>query len=391
MTGGISLPARAGRLAAVALMAWALAGCSSLSLLNPFSSRGPQPAPLPPIEQAEALLLRWEARVSAAPQAFLSPAVTAEEIVVAGGNGEVVALDRQGAVRWRSDLAAPIAAGVGTDGRVAAVVTERGEVVALSMSDGSVRWRQSVSLPALTPPLVSDGVVVVRATDHRLVAFDVLDGKERWRYHRPLPPLSLRQSAPLVSAQGVVFAGFPGGTVTALQARSGSPLFELTVATPRGSSEIERLTDVVGPVVLWRDELCAAAFQGRIACFDLRSGRELLQKPFSSPVGVDRDVRTLVTVAENDDVLAFDVFSGEVRWQNEALRHRGLTRPVMVRGTVLVGDREGYVHALDSSNGRVLARQRVGSAALRTLVAADGGHVLVQNADGTLARLEVRW
>lgn len=366
-----------------------ISGCASLDAINPFSASGPEPAPLPEIRDALSLPVRYTVQLSESDHRYLTPAPVADGVVAAGGNGEVILIGAGGTQQWRTELGAPILAGVGSDGRLAAVVTEQGDVVAINVSDGSIRWRQTAALPAVSPPLVRDGLVVVRAADHRLLAFDAFDGKVRWRYERPLPPLSLRQSAPLVAAGGAIFVGYPGGIVAALDPNRGQPFFELTVAPPKGTTEIERLTDIVGPVALDSNELCAAAYQSRIACFDLKTGREVLASSVATRVGIDRDLRSLVTVDEVDRIVAIDLFNGQPRWQNDQLVYRRLTRPVVFGDVALVGDAQGYLHAVDLSDGQVRARTRVGSGAI--VVApqrlADGA-VAVQNQDGTLAVVE---
>lgn len=366
-----------------------LAGCSSISSLNPFASSGPQPGPLPSVVEPVTLAPAFSVTLTAAPNRYLTPAVAGEVLIAAGGEGEVVAFGRQGETVWRTSVGAPIAAGIGSDGRLAAVVTDRGEVVALNVSDGSVRWRRPAGLFTLTPPVVLDGLVIVRAIDHRLLAFAALDGEPRWRYDRPLPPLSLRQSAPLVASGGALFVGYPGGVVAAIDPQRGQPIFELTVAPPKGTTEIERLTDIVGPVVLARNELCAAAYQGRVACFDLQNGQMVMSYPISSKVGIDRTLRSVVTVDENDRVVAIDLFSSALRWENGAFGYRQLTRPVVVGSLLLVGDRDGMVHALDGSDGRVRGRLSVASAPIVVppLVLPDG-RVAVQSQNGTLMVVE---
>lgn len=368
-----------------------LAGCSTLSSLNPFAASGPTPAPLPALATPVSLAVAFSTQLTPAPNRYLTPAVAGDRLVAAGGEGEVVALARDGTVLWRSHVGAPIAAGVGTDARLAVVVTQRGEVVALNASDGSERWRRPVGWFSLTPPLVAEGLVVVRGIDHRLVAFAALDGEVRWRYDRPLPPLSLRQSAPLTAAGGAIFVGYPGGVVAAIDPQRGQPLFEITVAPPKGTTEIERLTDIVGPVVVVRDELCAAAYQGRIACFS-QNGQMVLQHPLSSRVGIDRDLRAVVAVDEEDRVVAIDLFNGTVRWESSRFAHRQLTRPVVVRSLLFVGDHEGWLHALDPVDGEVRGRVAVASApiAVAPLPTPDG-RLVVQSQNGTVAVVEGAW
>ncbi|WP_142805287.1 MULTISPECIES: outer membrane protein assembly factor BamB [Tepidiphilus] len=375
----------AARLLALFAVATLVAGCSSL---NPFSRKGPQIAPLPPLTSPVEVSIAAQTKVGGSEGLFLTPAILDNEAIVAGGDGRV--LRWNGGTRWEAKLEDRIIAGVGADERLAVVVTRKGEVVALAVDDGTVRWRHPLQADVITPPLVAGGFVVVRAVDHRLIALDARDGKERWVYQRNLPPLSLRQSAPLVSAGNAIVAGYPGGIVAVVEPRSGAPLFDLTVASPKGATEIERLTDVVGPPLVARQEVCAAAYQGRVACFDGRTAETIWTKDLSSRTGIDRDFRYIVVTADNDDVVALDAYSGREQWRTGGFSWRLLTRPLILGDWVLVGDREGYVHVLDRNDGRIRGRVRVGSGPILVEPKSIGpNRAVVQNTDGTVAVVEV--
>ncbi|MCX7945449.1 MAG: PQQ-binding-like beta-propeller repeat protein [Hydrogenophilus sp.] len=365
-------------------------GCSVVERMTLFEMGEGKAAPLPVVSDPVGLHAARLVQVSGGEGRFLTPVAVEEGAVVAGGGGEVLLVGRDGAVRWRVEVGERIAAGVGGNERLVAVVTEGGTVVAINVSDGSVRWRTRAGLLSVTPPLVTEGAVLVRGVDHRLVAFEALDGRERWRYQRPLPPLGLRQSAPMTAVGGKVFVGYPGGVVTALDARVGQPVWELTVAPPRGTTEIERLTDVVGPVAVGRSELCATAFQGRTACFRLPDGEVLVQVPFGSRVGVERREGMLVVVDERDRVVGVDLFSRGEAWVNERLQGRGLTRAVAGGSWVLVGDKEGFVHALGLTDGTIGGSIRVSTErVIAPPVRMPGGGWIVQSVDGIVSWVQV--
>ena len=74
------------------------------------------------------------------------------------------------------------------------------------------------------------------------------------------------------SRRGGLFAGTAGGHLLALDVVTGIVGWDATVANPKGATELERIADVTGlPLVLERD-VCAVAYQGRVACFDLARG-----------------------------------------------------------------------------------------------------------------------
>jgi outer membrane protein assembly factor BamB len=64
--------------------------------------------------------------------------------------------------------------------------------------------------------------------------------------------------------------------------------------------------------------------------------------------------------AESDGKLvAWQRNNGQIAWQSDALRFRGLTAPNWAGGQLLVGDSLGWAHWIDASNGQTIGRMQV--------------------------------
>ena len=370
-------------LLAAALLA---GGCSSL---NPFSSSAPKPAALQDFTPSAELAVSWRASVGSAGEYRFQPAVWGDSVYAAGHRGTVARFEG-GRQVWGADTDMRLSAGVGTDGRLAAVVTTDGTVIALDAQTGAERWRAPVGAEVLAPPAVSLEFVIVRASDNRLIALDARDGSQRWTYQRNNPPLALRSFASVVIEGPVVLAGFPGGKLGVINLANGGAITELNVALPRGATELERVADIVGTPVVGRREVCAVAYQGRAACFDTSSGNPLWARDFSSSVGMDRDARFAMITDDQDAVHALDASSGASVWKQDALARRAVSRPLIVGDHVIVGDVQGYVHALTRDTGSFAARDRAGNDAISADPVAYGRGFVVQGAGGDITAYEVR-
>lgn len=365
-----------------------LSACSSL---NPFSSRATQPAELVSFQPDAELRALWQVRVGSAGNYVFHPAVIDGDVYAAGHDGSLMRVS-EGRVLWRANAGARLSAGAGSDGRVAAVVTTGGEVVAFDASNGAERWRAPVGAEVLAPPAVTAAAVVVRASDHRVTGFDVNDGRQLWTFERATPPLALRSSAGMLNDGRVAIIGYPGGKLVAVDTVNGVPLWELTVATPRGVTELERIADIAGTAVVSRREICAVAFQGRATCFDLESGNAIWSREFSSAVGMDRDTRLVFITDTADAVNALDAFSGANVWKQDAMTRRRVSRPVALDDFVAVGDFDGYIHLLHRETGRFAARSRADNSAILAGPQRLPGpqRFVVQTRDGSLVAYEAR-
>ncbi|MBN8771638.1 MAG: PQQ-binding-like beta-propeller repeat protein, partial [Thiobacillus sp.] len=176
-----------------------------------------------------------------------------------------------------------------------------------------------------------------------------------------LPVLSLRGSGGMTVRDEVLYAGFPGGKLVALNAANGAQLWEATVALPRGATELERVADVMGNPAVDERQVCAVAYQGRVACFDRRNGELLWARDTSSNTGLAMDERNVYVTDDKDAVTAYDKTSGRAGWRQDKLARRAVTAPLALGAWVVVADGEGYVHVLSSEDGSFVARAKVDS------------------------------
>ena len=283
-----------------------------------------------------------------------------------------------------------LSGGVGADGTLVAVGTLDGEVVVLEAASGAGRWRVRVSSEVLSPPLVTGDLVIVRAGDGRLFALDAKDGKRRWLYQRSSPPLSVRSPVGMIAEGGNLLTGFAGGKLVSIALANGGVRWETTVALPRGATELERVTDVVGLPVVAEREVCTVAYQGRIGCFDLASGNPLWSRELSSTAGLAVEARYVFVSDDKGAVQALDRSGGATVWKQDRLFLRRLTAPLPIGEVVAVGDLEGYVHFLARATGAFVGRIATDGTPIRSsLLGLDGG-LLVQTQAGNLFALSLR-
>jgi outer membrane protein assembly factor BamB len=357
-----------------------LAACSSTS--------GPKPAELVPLPRGAAVKQVWSAHAGDADRFVFEPALVDGSVYAAGRNGTVLRLDAEsGRELWRASANMNLSAGVGSDGRIVVVANEEGVVAALDAATGKPRWKARVSSEVLAAPAVGGGVVLVHSLDNRVFAFDAADGKRRWVFQRPAASLIVRVPSGLALGEDTAYAGFRGGKLSAIALSNGGQRWEATVALPKGATELERVTDVVGEPVLAGREVCAAAYQGKVACFEAASGRSLWSRDVSSLTGVSVDPRYAFVSDENGAVQALDRSSGRSVWKQDKLAHRDLTLPVPVGELVAVGDFEGYVHFLARETGAFTARYDTRDGAVRAAPVRLPFGVLVQTKSGGLHAL----
>lgn len=335
----------------VAASAVLLGACSIFG-----SDDGPKPSPLEAGIGAGSAKVVWSSRIDSL-DFPLSVVARDHAFYVAGTDGIVQALSAaDGHALWRADAGRKLTAGVGSDGRFAAVVTRDNELVVFDA--GKKTWKATLPTPAVTAPFVAGERVFVLTLDRQVFAFDAVDGRKLFDVSRPGDSLTLAKAGVLGAWQDTLVVG-QGARMTGLDPLRGSLRWEAAVANPRGTNEVERLADLVGP--LERNEktgsiLCARAYQSAVGCVDADRGAPLWLRNSSGTDGIGTDTEQVYGTDDTSRLFAWKIKNGDTAWMAEQFRRRQLGVPISVGKYVLVGDFEGYVQFVDRISGKTVAR-----------------------------------
>jgi len=353
-----------------AVLAATLAGCAADK---------PKPTPLENLTPKILANQVWEARIGSIGFPMV-PTVHDGVFYVASGNGDVVALQADnGNTLWRASAGGAIAAGVGSDGRFTSVVTRGNEVV--TFDSGREVWRKRVPSAVVTPPFVAGERVFVMGVDRAVHAFDALDGRRLWVYSKPGDALTLAQASVVSSFRNNLLVA-QGQRLTALDPLRGTVQWEVPLASPRGSNEVERLADLIGPTVRVGDRVCARAFQSAVGCADAARGALLWTRNNAGAQAVASNAELVFGADASDRITAWRANNGDVTWQSEKLLYRGLSGALAVGPSVVFGDSDGYLHFMEASSGEQQLRLRAGSKAILGAPALSGTTMLVVAQDG---------
>jgi outer membrane protein assembly factor BamB len=340
-----------------------------------------KPGPLPAYQSTAVATVKWKVALGVKGGANFTPAVLTDVIYASAPDGTIVSVNAAtGRQNWRIKTDNPLKSGIGASLAAVAVGTEKGEVLAFDTS-GKALWRAKVSSEVAGPPKAAEGKILVWSIDGRIFAFGETDGSQKWFYQRLNPPLTVRGFVGGTLTRGALFTGTAGGKLLALDVNSGTLGWEANVATPKGATELERIADVTSLPVVDARQVCAVAFQGRVACFELQRGTLLWSRDFSSFAGLEMDEEYLYLTDDKGAVHALDKATGASVWKQDKLAARFPSGPARVGDYVGIVDGEGYLHLLDRRTGALIGRVATdGTAAVSQPV--NAGEALVWQTTG---------
>jgi outer membrane protein assembly factor BamB len=395
-----------GRAGALVVAALLLGGCQTLpeswtswlpsSLPTPsltwlgIGSDKNKPGPLPAYDRLAVATVKWQVALGAKGGPNFAPAVLADVIYASAPDGTIVSVDpATGRQRWRIKADRPLQAGVGASLTTVAVGTQKGDVLAFD-NNGKPLWQAKVSSEVAGPPKSAEGKIVVWSIDGRIYAFGETDGSQKWLYQRLNPSLTVRRFVGGTLTRGALFTGTAGGKLLALDMNTGTLGWEANVATPKGATELERIADVTSLPVVDGKQVCAVAFQGRVACFELQRGTLLWSRDFSSLAGIELDEEYLYLTDDTGNVHALDKATGASVWKQDKLAARFPSGPARVGAYVGIVDGEGYVHLLDPRTGALVGRVATDGSPALAQPYGDGDMIVWQSAAGNLFSVGAR-
>lgn len=315
----------------------------------------------------------------------MGPRYSSGALFAADYEGRLYSIDAEsGDENWELDTEQPFSGGPGLDDENIYMGTIDGRVIAYDRNSGTELWNAQVSSEVLSPPESADGVVVVRCIDGRVFGLDAVNGRRMWIFDHSVPLLTLRGNADLLVRAGIVFVGYDDGSIVSLRIADGTVLWNQTIISPEGRTELDRLADVGQQMVIVASDLIVSSYKTRLVSLAADSGRLLWFKDIASATGVQVD-RTKLAVSEpNGNLWLLDRRNGSTLWKLDQMSNRGLSRPAFYGNYVVVGDQEGYLHWLDSDIGSFVARERAGKKGFATAPLVIGTTLYVLTVKGEL-------
>ena len=340
------------RRALLILALGALGGCSHRApvLADPFSRELTAPLAVFTIDYWHAMV-ESSTTMEFVPREFATPAVdpASGRMVVGTRDGVLRSVSIDGRVRWSLPTPSPFYAGVLIRDGVVYSPGGDGVLRALKADTGAVIWTYDCGEELVTVPVLAEGRVLVASQSATLYAVDTADGKWAWQYRRTPPAgFILRGASTPVVRDGVVYLGFSDGHAAALDAKTGSALWDRVLSTGTQFIDVSSTPgfDSAGHLVV-------ASYKDGLFALDPKTGDTVWQSSASGLAYVLVRGRVIFAAGE-DRIGAYSSESGRSIWVTQ-LPDRAGQQPAFASGLLLVPTGKALLF-LDPVSGKILRR-----------------------------------
>ncbi len=296
-----------------------------------------------------------------------APVVGGGQLFAMDTNGVVSAFDAAtGKAKWKvnfkpDDNASSVFGGGVSyfDGRVF-VTTGVGEVAALDAANGSQVWKVKPGGPLRGAPTLAFGSVFVMSQNNQIYALNAADGTLVWNEGGASTASGVFGVAAPAAGQGSIVAGYSSGELIVYRYENGRELWSDALARTSIATSVSTLTDVDADPIIDSGRVYALGQGGRMAAYELVTGQRVWEL---SLAGISTPAITgewIFTLTDDGRMLCIAKGTGKVRWLSQLARYKDEEKrkdPIFWTGPVLAGNRlwiansRGEVLSVDPGSG----------------------------------------
>ena len=308
------------------------------------------------------------------------PDFSAQNLFFSDASGNVSSINASTGYRnWSIELNF-LASGTSAGFGLVVVSDIDGNVIAVDQNDGSRLWSTNVKGEVLSKVAIDAKVVVVKTGSGELLGLDRENGEILWSYRSKLPLLTVRGSSSPVIVDDLVYVSFDNGRLGVFELNSGFQVWDGAISYVKGVSELENLIDSDSSPVVDGGLIYTTNYQGNLNIFDTAQKRSVWSyetSSFYSPI-VSRGMLTIVEA--NSGLRSFALKTLQESWTNDDYINRDLSNAVSYKGSLVVGDFEGYVHVIDTLNGKTIGRKKISRKPIKSILSRSDSLYIIDEA-----------
>ena len=347
-----------------------ISSCSTLAFWSDDDVDNLKPVELKSIQKDFSISVEWKKSLKGESNlSSFKPSYYSGNMLVADPEGNIVSLNpKTGKENWKIGLDRQLSAGIASGFGKLIVSDVNGFVIAINSDTQEIIWEKNVGGEVLSRAKVTASLIIVKNSVGELIALNSNSGEQKWIYRSQLPALTIRGTGEPILEDGIVYASFDNGRLGAFQLETGLFLWDQPISFVEGSSELENLIDADSAPVITKQLLFAANYQGNLTAFDISQKRPVWNSKsssFHSPVVTNN---MIMVIQDNGSILSFSLVNLDPAWTSQEYLRRQLSSGVMYKNLMLVGDFEGYVHAINPLTGLTQGRKKVSAEQIISIV-----------------------
>jgi outer membrane protein assembly factor BamB len=216
----------------------------------------------------------------------------------------------------------------------------------IDLDTAKIVWQFDTKSEVVAEPLVQDGLVFFLSGSNILYCLDANNGRQMWVYNRQdtAAQMTVRGGAKPSYSSGQIYQGFSDGSLVSLNAKTGTPQWEVLL------NRNTKFKDIDASAVIDGDTIYINSYDDKLYAVSKSSGTILWKSEFggaSAPLVLqDR----LTYTSSKGHLMVVSKKNGELLWKISNLKGIA-TEPVNHKGLIVIGESQGAVLFYDLLTG----------------------------------------
>jgi outer membrane protein assembly factor BamB/predicted phosphodiesterase len=260
-------------------------------------------------------------------------------------------------------------------------------IYCINAETGLLNWKVKTGAEVLGSPSIDNNIVYIGGSDRKFRAIDLTSGNVLWVFDKLN---GFIESKPLVYKDKIIF-GVWDTYLYCLDKTTGELLW-------RWKGDTEGL--LYSPAACWpvasNEIVFIAAPDRKLTAINVNTGKQLWRTgkyQVRESIGISEDGSKIFVRTMRDSIIALPVRGTEPEplWITNAEFGYDINSAQLVEknGVLFYGTKNGLLLALDSSDGKILWKYKIGVTVINTVTPLDSKRVLLNDLDGKTTLIEV--
>ncbi len=280
----------------------------------------------------------------------MSPVIYKNTVVVGNSIDGLVSYDLGTKnVKWRLNIPYGVEASAASIKDRLFVGSNNGRMYSVNLQNGEIVWSFESKSELVSEPLLNEGVLYFVSGSQALYALDAATGKQLWIHSRQdtTSSMTIRGGSRPSIANDVVYVGFSDGALVALNAKTGTEQWEITL------NRNTKFKDIDASPVIDGDFIYVNSFDDKVYCLSREKGEIVWNAPYGGPTTPLVSGAHVFVTSSKGELVSLTKKDGNLAWSRKT--SEGIfSEPSLFNDLVVTGETQGKLLFFNKTTGETV-------------------------------------
>lgn len=282
---------------------------------------------------------------------FFTPIFYKDAIITANAVDGILSFNRSTKlVNWRLPFKYGVEASGMLSGDSLLVGALDGIMYSINAENGQINWKYDTKAEITSQPLAYNNILYFLNGANSLFSLDIKTGRQVWVYNRQetTTKMTVRGGSRPTFSNGTIYSGFSDGSLVAINASTGTPLWEVTL------NKNSRFKDIDATPIIDDENIYINSYDDKLYCLSKTNGSIIWKYSVGGATAPTIVGNKLYFSTSMGSVIGLNKKTGLLEWKKDDIQGIA-TEPIVVKGLLAYGESQGSLKVVDLLTGKTKA------------------------------------